>query len=181
MGSIGGLRVFVDQASGFSTSDLRDAQEQIVQFNTDNELIWIADGTRLPGYSVQGNFIPAEASCQCWLAVRFGTSNGERRAYLTADYGHDNPGTMVDLEIAGGALVVRRTDVFVPGTYTLSGVVTEQTPSGPVLLATPLCTASTRRGQDGRKGGPLPMGLTRFTAWPTVAGRSRLSRRATKP
>jgi hypothetical protein len=37
VGSTGVLRVFVDQVSGFSTSDLRDAQEQIVQVNTDNE------------------------------------------------------------------------------------------------------------------------------------------------
>ena len=141
----------------------------------------MADGEHLPGYVVRGTFILAEASCQCWLAVRFGTRNGERRAYLTADYGHDNPGTVVDLEIAGGALVVRRTDVFVPGTHTLSGVVTEQTQSGRWVLPTPSSTASTRRGQDGRKAGPMPMGLTRFTVWPTVAERSRSSRRATRP
>ena len=39
------LIVFTDKASGFSTPDLRDAQEQIVQFNTAAELIWTADGT----------------------------------------------------------------------------------------------------------------------------------------
>lgn len=122
--------MFRDRASGFWTSDLRDAQEQIVQFNTANELIWTADGTRLPGYRAEGNFIPADASCKCTLVVRFGTRNGERRAYLTADYGHDNPGTVVDLEIAGGVLVVSRTNVFPPGTYTLSGVVTEVTETG---------------------------------------------------
>ena len=33
--------------SGFSTSDLRDAQNQVVQFNCNRELIWTADGTRL--------------------------------------------------------------------------------------------------------------------------------------
>ena len=36
--------------TGFATSDLRDAQDQIVQLNSANELIWAADGTRLPGY-----------------------------------------------------------------------------------------------------------------------------------
>lgn len=128
--SINGLMMFTEQASGFSTSDLRDAQEQIVQFNTANELIWTADGTHLPGYRAEGNFIPAEASCKCTLVVHFGTRNGERRAYLTADYIHDNPGTVVDLEIAGGVLVVSRTNVFPPGTYTLSGVVTEVTETG---------------------------------------------------
>ena len=121
---------FTEAASRFSTSDLRDAQEQIVQFNTAGELIWTADGTRLPGYRPQGNYIPAEGSCHCWFVVHFGTRAGERRAYLTADYGHENPGTVVDLEIAGGALVVSRTDVFPPGTYTQSGVVTEMTATG---------------------------------------------------
>jgi hypothetical protein len=130
-----GLRAFVDPFSGLSTADLHDAQEQIIQVSTTDELIWVAGGEHLPGYPVRGSFILAEASsCQCWLAVRFGTKNGERRAYLTADYGHDNPGTVVDLEIAGGALIVRATEVFVPGTFTLYGVVTEQTSSGPVPL-----------------------------------------------
>jgi hypothetical protein len=128
------LKIFTDGASGFSTSDLRDADGQIVQFNTASELIWTADGTHLPGYSAQGNVIPAEASCTCGLVVRFGTSMGERRAYLTADYGHDNPGTLVDLAIAGGVLVVRRTNVFAPGTYTQSGVVTEMTERGQAPL-----------------------------------------------
>ena len=30
--------------------------DQIIQFNTSNELIWTADGTRLPGYRVRGGF-----------------------------------------------------------------------------------------------------------------------------
>jgi len=74
--------------------------------------------------------VAGEPSCQCWLVVRFGASNGERRAYLTADYIHFNPGTVVALEIAGGALIVSRTNVFPPGTYTLSGIVTEATEKG---------------------------------------------------
>jgi hypothetical protein len=125
-----GLVMFTEQASGFSTSELRDAQEQIVQFNTRNELIWAADGRHLPGYRAHGNFIPAEAACKCTLVVHFGSRNGERRAYLTADYIHDNDGTVVDLEIAGGVLIVSRTNVFPPGTFTLSGVLTEVTETG---------------------------------------------------
>ena len=69
------------------------------------------------------------------MEVRFGTKDGERRAYLTADYGHENPGTLVDVEVVGGALVVARTDVFPPGTPTLSGVVFEATPSGRTPVA----------------------------------------------
>jgi hypothetical protein len=36
----------------------------------------------------------------------------------------------VDVEVSGGALSVTRTSLFVPGSFTLSGVVTEATPSG---------------------------------------------------
>ena len=141
------LIVFKDPLTGLSTSDVRDAQDHIVQFTTASELVWTADGTHVPGHSAQGpgyqsfSNIAAEPSCQCWLVVRFGASNVEPRAYLTADYGHFNPGTVVALEIAGGALIVKRTDVFPPGTYTLSGIVTEATETG----LTPIENASVYR------------------------------------
>ena len=128
--STAALQVFVDAASGFSTSDVRDAQEQIVQFNTAGELIWTADGTRFAGYSVGGIFINADRLCQCRFEVRFGTNGGERRAYLTADYGHENPGTLVDLDVVSGALVAGRSSVGPAGSYTLSGIVTAVTVSG---------------------------------------------------
>ena len=73
------LAVFTDPAPGFSTAAVHEVQDQIVSFNTANELIWTADGTRLPGYRAEGNFIPAEASCKCTFVVHFGTRNGERR------------------------------------------------------------------------------------------------------
>jgi hypothetical protein len=97
--------------------------------------VWAANGTRLSGHNAVGPEQPfnnaiEEKSCQCWLVVHFGASNGERRAYLTADYGHFNPRTVVALELVGGALVVSRTDAFPPGTYTLSGTVTEATAAG---------------------------------------------------
>ena len=71
----------------------------------------------------------------CAFEVRFGTKGGERRAYLTADYGHDNPGTLVDVEVSGGALVVTRTSVFVPGSLTLAGVITRGDTAGIVPVA----------------------------------------------
>jgi hypothetical protein len=46
---------FIDDATGFKTFDLRDAQNQIVQVNSNRELIWTADGTRLPGYRATGH------------------------------------------------------------------------------------------------------------------------------
>jgi hypothetical protein len=133
------LIVFTERGTGFSTSEVRDVQEQVIQINTANELIWAADGTRLPGYRVESysgaSYIVGKICAEgCAFEVRFGTRNGERRAYLTADYGHDNPGTLVDVEFSGGALVVTRTNTFLPGSFTLSGVVTEVTPLGIVPL-----------------------------------------------
>ena len=148
------LIVFRDPLTGLSTSDVRDAQDQIVRFTAAGELVWTADGTRLPGHSVQGpgyrsfSNVPAEPSCQCWLVVRFGASNGERRAYLTSDYIHFNPRTLVALEIASGALIVKRTDLFPPGTYTLSGTVTEATQTG----LTPIENASVYRLDEEESG-----------------------------
>jgi hypothetical protein len=60
--------------------------------------------------------------------------NGQRRAYLTADVGHSNPGTLVDLAVTGSTLVVTWSDRFPPGTHTLSGFVTEATATGLVPL-----------------------------------------------
>lgn len=135
----GVLVVFTDPVTGRSTSDVRDAQGHVVQFTTGGELIWI-DGTHVPGHQVGGpghpyfgNVAP-EPSCQCWLTVRFGAADGERRAYMTGDVGHSNPGTIVALEMMGSGLVVSWTDLFPPGTHTLSGVVTEATATGPVPI-----------------------------------------------
>lgn len=105
-------------------SDLRDVQEQILHFIA-GDLIWTADGTRLSGYQLSSNdfgdgprYFISGAICPegCAFEVRFGTNDGERRAYLTVDYGHENPGTVVDVEVAAGALVVTQTSVFPPGT-----------------------------------------------------------------
>jgi hypothetical protein len=134
----GALTVFTDPATGFSTTDLRDVQEQIVQLSSMGELIWTADGTRLAGYRVthptaDGRALFVEGKIcldPCAFEVRFGTRDGERRAYLTVDHIHWNPGTLVDVEVAGGSLIVTDTDVYPPGTPTLSGVVSERTPKG---------------------------------------------------
>ena len=141
---VSGLAVFEETSTHFATSDLRDAQDQILQFNTSNELIWTADGTRLPGYRVSAHtfndrnryyFIEGKICPQgCAFEVRFGAVDGERRAYLTVDYGHDNPGTLVDVEVAGTELLVTQTDAYPPGTPTLSGIVSETTAGGLVPL-----------------------------------------------
>src|SRR5687767_14419419 len=132
------LMTFTDAGSGFSTTDVRDARNHVVQFDTCGDLIWTADGRRLPGfYSTAGSaYIDGFAASGNWFIVRFGIADGQPRAYLTAvDDEGLNPGTLVDLDIAGTRLVVGRTNVFPPGTYslsgyTLSGVVTEMTTTG---------------------------------------------------
>ena len=154
------LRAFVESSSGFSTTDLRDADDQVIQLNTANELIWTPDGTRLKGYSVMtlrashgaAYLIEGNICGGCYaFEVRFGTSGGERRAYLTVDYNHDNPGTLANLEVAGGKLVVTPTDVFAPGSYTLSGVVTEVVNGRAVPVAGVSVSRGTTTGWQGAK------------------------------
>lgn len=128
----GSLVLFKDPLTGVSTSDVRDAQDHVVQFTTSRDLIWV-DGTHLPGHDAgqsDQRLQTVEPSCQCWLVVRFGAMNGQRRAYLTADVGHSNPGTLVELATTGSTVVVSWSDRFPPGTYTLSGVVTQVTTAG---------------------------------------------------
>jgi len=173
----GALVVSTDPLTGLSTSDVRDAQNHVVQFTTLDELIWI-DGTHLPGHQVDGpgHRLPSsvpEPSCQCWLVVRFGAADGERRAYMTADVGHSNPGTVVNLEITGSALIVRRTDLFPPGTYTLSGVISEATATGLV----PIENAEVWRLDEERSG--WDHNTTDKNGFYEIHGLSDGSRRAT--
>ena len=62
----------------------------------------------------------------------------------------------MDVEVSGGALVVTRTSTFVPGSFALSGVVTEVTPAGivPVEGVAVFCgvgndTRAARTDRDG--------------------------------
>ena len=135
-----GALTFRDPRTGFSTTDLHDAQEQVVHVSGADELVWTPTGTRLPGYSVVHLPSPGAATLisgtidgcteTCWLEVRFGAMNGTPRAYLTIDYGHYNLGTLADLEVVAGRLMVTQTTTFPPGTFTITGRVTEATPNG---------------------------------------------------
>jgi len=90
------------------TPDVRDVNEQIVQFDTaNNALIWKADGRSFPGYPISGLFIRADRAFQ----VRFGTKDGERRAYFT----ETGPATICDIEVVNGVLTILPTNVPVPG------------------------------------------------------------------
>jgi hypothetical protein len=105
------LAVFSDPSSSFSTSDVRDVQdvpEQIVRFDVaSNSLIWKADGRTFPGYPVSDNFIGSDKHFQ----IRFGTKDGERRAYFT----ETASATICDIEVSGGQLMISPTNVKVPG------------------------------------------------------------------
>jgi hypothetical protein len=79
-----------------------------VRFDTASiSLIWAADGRSFSGYPVSGLFIRADRFFQ----VRFGTKDGERRAYFTETVAT----TICDIEIVGGQLVISPTNVTVPG------------------------------------------------------------------
>lgn len=113
------LAVFTDPASGFSTSDVRDVQDQLVRFNSADELIWVASDTRFPEYLVDGNSIGYHHSNDTFFQVRFGSTGGERRAYLTRpdSYLRGAAATILDLSVdARGDLIVADTNVPIPGT-----------------------------------------------------------------
>ena len=102
------LAIFSDPASNFSTSDVRDVEEQIVRFDTvSNSLIWAADGRSFPGFPVSDNFIRQDRHFQ----VRFGSKDGERRAYFT----ETETGTICDINVVGNQLVISPTTVRMPG------------------------------------------------------------------
>jgi hypothetical protein len=135
--------LFKEPATGFSTTELRDAHDRIIQLTVGGDLVWTPDGTHIPGYAGPPDpyygpptyFISSKTPiCGefCVFSVRFGSSNGERRAYLTVDYGHSNPGTLVDVEVRNGAVVVTQTASYPPGSPTLTGRVTEITSAGEV-------------------------------------------------
>lgn len=108
------LAVFTDAATGFSTSDVRDVQGQIVRFNTADELVWVANDNRFAEYLVDGTFIGYHHKADRIFQVRFGTRDGERRAYLSWP---DDRLTIVDLWVdERGDLKVAETSVAVPRT-----------------------------------------------------------------
>ena len=90
------LAMFINPATGISTSDVRDVQEEILQFDTaSNSLIWAADGRRFAGYPVNGNFIRDDRFFQ----VRFGTKDGQRRASFTEAVAQ----TICDVAVVGNS------------------------------------------------------------------------------
>ena len=106
-GSDANLAVFSDPDSEFSTTDVRDVDEEIVRFDaTAKTLIWAADGSAFDDWDVDGNFLGPTRFFQ----VRFGTKDGERRAYFTETVTE----TICDIRIDNGQLRISATSVTVP-------------------------------------------------------------------
>jgi hypothetical protein len=102
------IAVFSDPTSSFSTSDVHDALDHILRFDSaTSALIWAVDGRSFSGFSVSGLFIRDDKFFQ----VRFGTKDGERRAYFTETVAT----TICEVEIVGGQIVITPTNLTVPG------------------------------------------------------------------
>ena len=68
---------------------------------------------------------------------------------MTVDYGHVNPGTLVDVEVVQGQLLVTPTGTYPPGSPTLSGVIYEQAADGQVAVEGATVEVSVSAGWRG--------------------------------
>lgn len=99
--------VFSDPDSEFTTSDVRDIDEQIVQFDgVAKTMIWVDGNIEFPGWAVEGNLLGETQFFQ----VRFGTKDGEQRAYFT----ETGTATICNIEVPNGALSITATSTPVP-------------------------------------------------------------------
>lgn len=104
------LAVFVDPDSSFSTTDVRDVDEEVVWFDTTaRSIIWAANGQVFQegNWVVDGNFLGATGMFQ----VRFGTVDGDQRAYFT----ETGPATICDIFVTDQRIRIVSTTVSVPG------------------------------------------------------------------
>lgn len=88
------LVVFTDPQTGFQTTDVRDADNEVVRFDRNEDtLLWSPTNLVFDGWVVDGAFLDAGRLYR----VAFGTVNGQRRAYFTESAG----GTICDLSVDG--------------------------------------------------------------------------------
>jgi len=92
-GGENGFAVFQDQASVFETPEVHDADREVVMFDVGTSSM-VTDGAAVAGWMTQGNDLSWERSGVAFR-VRFGTEDGERRAYFT----ETGSGTICDLRI----------------------------------------------------------------------------------
>jgi hypothetical protein len=92
----------------FTTPDVRDVDEEIVRFDTtDNSIVWAEDGSsyQAGSWEVNGLFLGGPN-----FQVRFGTKDGQRRAYFT----EAGPATICQIEANGVSISISATNVTVP-------------------------------------------------------------------
>lgn len=100
------LALFADPAGGFSTTDVRDSEGEIVRFTVDGLLVWPPTMATFGGFPVAGNLIgPTQG-----FEIRFGTEGGQRRAYFT----ERGPGTICDIDLINGMINISPTSQTVP-------------------------------------------------------------------
>ena len=99
--------VFMDPNSDFQTTDVRDADNAVVRFDTtETALVWTATDLLFDSWVVDGNFLGAGRPYQ----VRFGAVSGERRAYFTETV----RGTICELSVVNNELFIAPTDLLPP-------------------------------------------------------------------
>ena len=105
--SAANLAVFSDPSSSFQTTDVFDSNGEVVRFNTaESALLWVAGDLFFDGWVVDGNILDEGRLYQ----ARFGTADGQRRAYFTERI----RGTICDLSVEDGFLRIRPTDLLPP-------------------------------------------------------------------
>ena len=99
--------LFTDPDSGFSTTVVRDVDDETVQFSISARSIIYQDGTEYDAgtWTVDGNFVGGVS-----FRIRFGSVNGEKRAYFT----ETAPGTICDFRISDGQFQIFPTTQLPP-------------------------------------------------------------------
>lgn len=99
--------LFTDPMSTFSTTHVRDVDGETIRFRVSNQSIVYQDGTEYQAGSwpVSGNFVGGNS-----FLIRFGTEEGERRAYFT----ETGPATICDFVVTPTTFSIFPTQVTVP-------------------------------------------------------------------
>lgn len=95
-----------EPGSDFTSMDVYDVDGDIVRFDADNEeMVWMADSLAFDNWDIDGNALDSG-----FFTVRFGTEDGERRAYFT----ETDPPNICDIVVNDGRMRIVPTEVPVP-------------------------------------------------------------------
>jgi len=102
-----GYVIFHDEDSFTSTNEVRDVDGEVVLFRADDDML-VFDSRRYDGWPVDDEYLIRDDKI---FEVRFGTEDGERRAYWVELAG----GTVCDAVVEDNVFNVFPTNVPVPG------------------------------------------------------------------